>query len=55
MQTYGIWKDSTDEPICRAAMEDTDIEKRLADTVGEEEAGTNWESSMETYLLPYVK
>ena len=34
---------------------DTDIENRLVDTVGEGEGGTNWESNMETYTLPYVK
>ena len=34
---------------------DTNIEKRLADPVGEGEGGTNWESSIETYTLPYVK
>ena len=31
---------------------DTDPEKRLVDTVGEGEVGTNGESSMETYMLP---
>ena len=34
---------------------DTDINNRLVDTVGEEEGGTNWESSMETIILPCVK
>ena len=34
---------------------DTDIEKRLVDTVGEGEGGTNRESSMETYTLPHVE
>ena len=34
---------------------DTDIENELGDTVGEGEVGTNGESSMETYTLPYVK
>ena len=34
----------------------TDIEKRLTDTTGREgEGGTNPESRMETYTLPYVK
>ena len=32
---------------------DTDVENRLVDTV-EEEVGTNWESSIESYTLPYV-
>ena len=34
---------------------DPDIENRLVDTVREGECGMNWESSMETYTLPYVK
>ena len=34
---------------------DTDIENRLVDTVRGGEIGTNWESSMKTYTLPYVK
>ena len=34
---------------------DADIENRLADTVGEEEGGTNLESSIETYTLPSVR
>ena len=31
------------------------LEDRLMDTVGEGEGRTNWESSVETYKLPYVK
>ena len=34
---------------------DADIENRLVDTEGAGEGGMNWESSMETYTLPYVK
>ena len=34
--------------------EDPDIENTL-DAVWEGKGGTNWESSMETYKLPYVK
>ena len=34
---------------------DADIEKRLIDTLGEEEAGMNWESSIETYTLTHAK
>ena len=30
---------------------DTNIENRLADTVGEGEGGMNWESSIKTYTL----
>ena len=34
---------------------DSDTEIKLVDTVGEEEGGRNWESSMEICTLPYVK
>ena len=34
---------------------DTDIKNNLVDTVGEEEGGTNGKSSIETYILSYVK
>ena len=34
---------------------DADIENRFVDTAGDGEGGTNWENSMETYTLPYVK
>ena len=40
MHIYGIQKDSTDKPICRAAR-DTDIKNRPADIVGEGEGETN--------------
>ena len=36
-------------------METQPRENGLADTVGEGQSGTNWESSKETYKLPYVK
>ena len=39
----------------QGSKEDTDIEKRLVDTVGEGEGGTNWESRTETYTLSYAK
>ena len=43
----GIWKDSTDEPICSNG--DTDIENRLGHGLGEEgEGGTCGESNVET-------
>ena len=35
--------------------EDADIENKPMDTVGERECGMNWESSMQTHTLPYVK
>ena len=34
---------------------DTDIKKRLLDSVGEGKDGMIWENSTETYILPYVK
>jgi len=34
-------------------VQDAHIVKRLMDTVGEGEGGTNRESSIETYTLPY--
>ena len=34
---------------------DADTENRLVDPVWEEEGGTNWDSNMETYTLPYIK
>ena len=37
MHIYGIWKNGTDEPICRAGI-DTDVENGLADT-GKEKVG----------------
>ena len=40
IQIYGIQKDDTNETICMTAVE-MDIEKRLEDTVGEREGGTN--------------
>ena len=39
----------------QGSSRDADIENRLVDTVGEGEGGMNWESSEETYTLPYVK
>ena len=43
-------KDSTDEPICRAAME-TQTENRLMDTAGGGgRRGWEGESNMETYI-----
>ena len=37
--TYGIQKDSNDDPICKAAR-DTDVKNRLKDFVGEGENST---------------
>ena len=41
MHVQEIQKDGTDEPICRAAMERQDVEKRSVNTVGKGENGTN--------------
>ena len=51
--TKSIFK-KTDEPISKEAME-VQTENRIVDTVGEGDCGMNWENSMETYTLPYVK
>ena len=56
MHIHGIWKDGTDEPIYRAAMETQTLKTDLWTQVGEvREGGTNGESSVEAYILPYVK
>ena len=34
---------------------DTDIKKRLLDSVGEDKGEMIWENSIETCILPYVK
>ena len=34
---------------------DTDVKKRLLDSVGEDESGMIWENNTETYILSYVK
>ena len=51
---YGIQKDGTGEPFYRT-MKETDTKNNLVNTVGEEEDGTNGNSSVETYILSYVK
>ena len=57
MHIYGIQKDGTDEPNCRAAVEmqtqRTDLWAWEAE--GEKKGGMTEESGMETYTLPYVK
>ena len=39
----------------QGSKRDTDIENRLVGTVGKGEGGMIWESSIETYISPYVK
>ena len=34
---------------------DTDIKKRLLDSIGEGEGGMIWKNGIETYILPVVK
>ena len=34
---------------------DTDIKKKILDSVGEGEGGVILENNIETYILPYVK
>ena len=48
-QVYGVQKDSTEKPICRAAME---MQTQRTDlwTVGEGEGGMNGESSIHVTL-----
>ena len=38
MHIYGIYKNGTDEPICRAGIE-ADLGDRLTDTAGEKRVG----------------
>ena len=52
MHIYRIWKDGTDEPICRAAVETQTQRAGLWTQGGEGEGGKNVESSMETCTLP---
>ena len=50
-----VWNlKGTDEPVCRPALE-MQTESRLVDTREEGVGGTNWESKIEAYTLPYVK
>ena len=57
MQIYGIKKDGTDEPICKAAVktqtQKIDLWTRVEEEEGEGEM--NGESSMKAYTPPYVK
>ena len=51
MHIYGIQKDGTDEPICRAAMERQTTRSGLWTQRGEEGEGVMYgESNMETYI-----
>ena len=34
---------------------DTDVKKRLLDSVGEDDGGMIWENRLETYIVPYVQ
>ena len=39
----------------RDSKRDTDVKNRLLDSVEEGKGGMIWETSIETYILPYVK
>jgi len=39
----------------RDSKRDTDVKNRLLDSVGEGKGGMIWETSIETFILPYVK
>ena len=42
-------------PYMWDSKKDTDIKKRLLDSVGEAKGGMIWENSIETRILSYVK
>ena len=48
---YGIWKNDTDEPMCRAWVE-TQMYRMDFWTWRGKENGTNWDSSIDIYMLP---
>ena len=48
-------KNGTDKPIYRAGRETRTHREQPADTTGEKEGETDWQSSTETYTSPYVK
>ena len=50
---YGIWKNDTDEPMCRAWGE-TQMYRMDLWTCGGKENGTNWDSGVGIYMLPYA-
>ena len=39
----------------QSSKRDTDVKKRLLDSVGEGEGGMIWENNIETCILSYVK
>ena len=45
----------SDDTYFQGNDEDADIEDKLVETTVEGEGGMSWESSIETYALPYVK
>ena len=55
MHIYGISKNGTEEPICRAGLETKTCRMDMWTQQGEEEGGTNWEISTEIHTLPCVK
>ena len=51
---YEIYKNSKDEPVCRAAIE-MQTREEILDPMGEGVGGTHLKSNTDTYTLPYVK
>ena len=54
MYIQGIWKDGNNNPLCEIAKE-TQMYRRLLDSMGEGEGGMIWENCIETCVLSYVK
>ena len=50
MHIYEIYKDGTDEPICRAAMETQTLRTYLWKWLRGREGGRDGKSNMETYI-----
>ena len=52
---YGIWKDGTDEPTCRAAMESQTLRTGLWTGLGKKERMGCMDRGTRKHILPYVK
>ena len=52
---YGIWKDGTDEPTCRAAMESQTLRTGLWTGLGKKERMRCMDRGTRKHILPYVK
>ena len=49
-----MWENGTDEPICRVGIE-TRRREWTCGHRGDGEGGTNWESSVDTYSVPWKR